>query len=116
MRIRHFILPFLVLLLLSTSEYAQASRVNNNQALLDFSDTTAYCYVYIRADSARSDISATIELWNGSRLIGSWEESAKSSITFSKDVSVEKGKTYQLTVDYTIDGEPQNALSASGTC
>ena len=114
MRKRHIVLPFLFLLLLSTSAYAQRSPTS--RATLQFSDTTAYCYVYLQADNTQSNISATIELWNGRQLIDTWEESAKGCIIFNKDVSVEKGKTYQLTVDYTIDGEPQNALRASGTC
>lgn len=116
MRKRHFIFTFLIVLLLSTSAYAQEQRANSNEADLHFSNTTAYCYVRIYANNSKSNISATIELWSGSQLIGTWEKSTTGSITFSQDVSVEKGKNYKLTVNYTIDGEPQPVLSSSGTC
>jgi len=103
-------------LLLSTSAYAQELRSKDNEADLHFSGTTASCYVFIQADNSKNKISATIELWNGEQSIGTWEKSATGVLIFSKDVSVEKGQTYKLTVEYTIDGEPQTALSSSGTC
>ena len=116
MRKARFVFPFLFVLLLSTSVYAQELLSNSNHADLHFSDTTVYCYVRIRAADSKSNISATIELWNGSQRIGGWEKSATGSLVFSKDVSVEKGKTYKLTVSYTIDADPQPLLSSFGTC
>lgn len=116
MRKRLFIFPFFVALLLSTSAYARELRLADNWTRLLFNDTTACCYANLEANNTQSNISATIKLWNDNRLIATWEESAKGFIFFHEDASVEKGKTYKLIVNYTIDGEPREALSVSGTC
>lgn len=111
--------PALVLffaLLLTNTAYAQDMRLSNAQAILSFSGTTANCYVDISGRGS-DKISATIKLCCGNQNIETWNESVTNGHLFFQDTaSVTKGKTYELVVEYTVNGKVQQSLSDSGTC
>lgn len=81
-----------------------------------FSGNTATCAVFITAANSGDDIEAVIELWQGNSRIKMWEESAEAVLDFSKTASVSTGKSYTLTVNYTVNGVACPMASASGTC
>lgn len=109
------ILSLLLVLVLVIPAQAQTPRINTDKATLTFSGTTAYCRVRISA-KLNEDISATIKLWDGSQYIETWQENATSSLNFSESVPVQRGRSYTLTVDYSVAGKPMPSLSSSGTC
>ena len=109
------ILSLLLVLVLVIPVQAQTPRINTDKATLTFSGTTAYCRVRISA-KLNEDISATIKLWDGSQYIETWQENATSSLSFSESVPVQRGRSYTLTVDYSVAGKPMPSLSSYGTC
>ena len=109
------ILSLLLVLVLVIPAQAQTPRINTDKATLTFSGTTAYCRVRISA-KLNEDISATIKLWDGSQYIETWQENATSSLNFSESVPVQRGRSYTLTVDYSVAGKPMPSLSSYGTC
>lgn len=116
MRLRVSALVFLLVFLLANTAYAQEMRMDNSYADLTFSGTTANCCVDITGDKMSDKISATIELRCGSQTIKTWNKSAVWHLRFSDLVDVSKGNTYELVVDYTVNGKPKTQLSDSGTC
>lgn len=45
-----------------------------------------------------------------------WTASGTQVVTLSKPATVEKGKTYKLTADVTINGVKQATKSTTATC
>lgn len=100
----------------SSTAYAASTRVAPVVPGIAFNGMTATCTVFIYAEQMTDDIDAVIKLWQGSRCIKTWEESSVGDLAFSGEVTVTKGKTYQLTVDVTLAGKTQPRLSVEGTC
>lgn len=113
-------LPFLIaliFLLFVTSANAQSARLPGNSVLLTFNGTKACCDVTIIADDLKSDINAVIKLLDGNTEINSWKVSECGYLYFSDSTtSVIRGRSYVLTVEYTISGTPQSTLKTSGVC
>lgn len=112
-------LPLLIVLIFSlmTPANAQSVRTLGNGILLYFNGTKACCDVTITADDFKGDISAVIELSDGNSCINSWKETGKGYLYFFDDTTtVVKGRSYVLTVNYTINGKPQSPLTTSGVC
>lgn len=110
-----FIVAFLLVLMLISPSQAAACAIGADVELL-FSGNTATCSVFITAANSGDDIKAVIELKQGNNCIKTWTESAESVLDFCETVSVTKGKSYTLTVDYTVNGVSCPQASASGTC
>lgn len=102
--------------LLASTVYAQDIRTNYGYANISFSGTTATCQVVIPGKSNDDQISATIELLCGGQSIKTWNDSASGILDFKGTASVTKGKTYDLVVEYTVNGKAQSSFSNSGTC
>ena len=84
---------------------------------LSFSGTTATCSVIIRSGASSTDkISVTAKLWNGRTCLKTWTASGTGRVSLSKTATVSKGKTYKLTVDYTVNGVKQPQKSVTRTC
>ncbi len=72
--------------------------------MLSFTGTTANCKADVTASRTSDEIDVTMILWQGDTQLKSWSASGTGSVFLSKTYSVEKGKTYTLTVDATING------------
>ena len=84
---------------------------------LSFSGTTATCSVIIRSGASSTDkISVTAKLWNGRTCLKTWTASGTGRVSLSKTATVSKGKTYKLTVDYTVNSVKQPQKSVTRTC
>lgn len=83
---------------------------------ISFDGTTANCRVSVSADRSTDQISAVIQLWNGSTRIARWTDSGTGYLLFSNSATVSKGKTYELTVDVKINGVSKPQVSIEGTC
>ena len=112
------IIPLILLLamLLSLSAYAASPRVMTILPAISFDGTTANCRVSVSADRSTDQISAVIQLWNGSTRIARWTDSGTGYLLFSNSATVSKGKTYELTVDVKINGVSKPQVSIEGTC
>ena len=86
------------LVLLSSTAHA-ATRAAAVVPRISFNGTTASCTV-----------------WQGSKCIETWEASSVGDLAFSGTATVSRGKTYQLTVDVTLEGKAQPRFSVEGTC
>ena len=114
------IIPLVLLLamLLSLPAYAVSPRVMTILPAISFDGTTANCRVSVSvsADRSTDQISAVIQLWNGSTRIARWTDSGTGYLLFSNSATVSKGKTYELTVDVKINGVSKPQVSIEGTC
>ena len=113
---KHFFPIMCAFLVLLSSTAHAATRAAAVVPRISFDGTTASCSVFIAADRPTDNIDAVIKLWQGSRCIETWEESSIGDHAFSGKVTVSKGKTYQLTVDVTLEGKVQPRFSVEGTC
>ena len=107
---------YTIAMLLSLSAYAASPRVMTILPAISFDGTTANCRVSVSADRSTDQISAVIQLWNGSTRIARWTDSGTGYLLFSNSATVSKGKTYELTVDVKINGVSKPQVSIEGTC
>lgn len=107
------VIPLILLLTMILTMTASA-RVPMAEPYLSFSGTTAYCQGYVKSQG--DDISITLELLQGTKLIDSWSKSGTGQVLLEKTCKVEKGKTYTLELHTTINGEPAPTQRVSGTC
>ena len=109
-------LAVIMTLMFPLTAHASTARSNTIILRLSFSGTTATCSVTITSDSTNDEIEAAIKLWQGSTCVATWQESGSGYIIFKDTTTVIKGKTYELTVDVTINGVAQTQASTSGKC
>lgn len=105
-----------VLLLLGalSSTVMAATRADQTPSL-SFSGTTANCAVSIKAFGKYID--ATLELWQGSTLVDSWQNTGNNRVYISGTHSnCTPGVTYTLTVTGTIGGVPITCTPVTGSC
>ena len=101
----------LVMLLGITAQASGPAMLPAAQPSLSFSGTTASCRIIVRGDRSSDTLSATAKLWTGT-----WTIKGTGKIQTTKTATVSKGKTYKLTVDYTVNGVKQPQKSVTRTC
>ncbi|MGN0985932.1 MAG: hypothetical protein ACI4OU_05500 [Candidatus Enterenecus sp.] len=100
--------------MLSIGVSAAQPRVVAVTPSLSFEGTTANCWAAII--EANSEISATMTLWRGNRVIDSWSGEGTSALLLEGSCTVNEGLTYTLRVTGTINGEPLEVASITRTC
>ena len=110
------ILPvFLSLILVacmgSVAVQARAQKVTPS---LTFSGTTAQCSAVITSSGEK--IQATMELWQGNKLLQSWSDNGVSFVTLDGSHRVSHGETYTLEVHGSIGGSPFEGNAVSRKC
>lgn len=110
------VVSMIILMLMLTLPAQATSRQIGVSPSLTFNNTTATCSVFIRANKANDKISADITLWQGNSCIESWEASDSGTLTFQSTTTVEKGKSYTLKVDFSINDVVQPSVSYSKIC
>lgn len=83
---------------------------------ITFSGTTATCSVSVIGNSAKDSISLTVKLYSGNACIATWTDSGSGNLNFSRTKTVQKGSTYKLTADVSINGTALSTASTTGTC
>ena len=116
MKRRMFSLAALLLLMLSISVQAAQPRAVSNRPTLSFSGTTASCYVNCKGASTSDDLYATLTLYQGNTYVDSWSGSGTGSVFVSGQCAVKSGKSYTLTLSYSVNGEAKPSVSVSNTC
>lgn len=115
MKKRVYITVFLLLMVLTVPAQALKQHIVVLPSL-SFTGETATCKVIIGVESTKDNISAKVELWQGSSFVESWTVSSTGTLIFEETAQVTKGKTYTLTVTYTVNDGSQQSISTSGTC
>ena len=112
------ILPilFVFLMVFSSTAYAASPRVAQVVPGISFNGTTANCRVTVSGNHGTDQIEAVVILWNGSEVVEDWYPTGTGSLLFSGTTTVTKGKTYELTVDVTINGLEYDTVSIDGSC
>ena len=116
MRKRVLALTLVLALVLGISAQAAQTRSYQISPSLSFTGTTANCAVVVYGEDNNDAISITAKLYQGSTCVKTWNTSGTGVVQLSKPVAVEKGKTYKLTADVTINGVKQATKSTTATC
>lgn len=95
--------------------HAVSARVPVVSPSVTFNGTEATCFVRITADRPADEISATMELWQGNTLIDSWSGTGTWSLKMEKTATVAKGKTYDLVINYSVNGVEKTPVSTTRT-
>lgn len=103
----------LTAIILAIPAYATTARTIDVYPDLEFNGTKATCTVSIVGERTTDKISATMALWQGSKLIDNWSASGSGILKIDEIATVAKNKTYKLTVDYTINGVAKTPVSIS---
>ena len=112
------ILPFVLLfaMLLSTQAFAASPRIITIRPAISFNGTTANCRVTVYGNPGTDRSEAVVIIWDCNENVEDLYPTGKGSLLFSETTTVTKGKTYELTVDVTINGLEYDTVSISGTC
>ena len=96
----------LVLLLFSSSAFAASGNPDSITSVgkpsITVSGNTATCSATVTF--VGKNIDATLELWQGSTLVASWNKTGVSIVSFSEPVTITHGLTYTLTISGTANG------------
>lgn len=106
----------LVLLMGVTAQATGPDKSPSAKPNLVFQGTTAVCTALVRGNTASDKIAVTAKLWSGSTCLKAWYKSGISVVSLKETTTVTKGKTYKLTIDYTVNGVPRLQRSVTGTC
>lgn len=102
-----------LLLVLSVSAPMAAARWTMNKPELFIQGTTATCSVDYQSAKTTDDVVITLTLWQGSKKINSWANHDTGSVVISETQTVERGKTYKLTMTPVVNGVIQSAVSVT---
>lgn len=109
-------LVLLIAILLSVPVYAASPRIITVLPAISFDGTTANCRVSVSGNHGTDRIEAYIALWDGSKCVADWNPTGTGYLLFSDSTKVTSGKTYEMTVDVTINGVDYERVSIEGTC
>ena len=113
---RAFGLFVALVLVLGIAAQAAEMRAPTTPISLTFSGTTANCSAQVETDKMTDTISGFLTLTNGPRVIATWPVRGSGLVSVNKTASVERGKTYVLTLTYSINGGEQKTAGISKTC
>lgn len=115
MKKRIWTLVFVMVMMLAVPAYAAHERTIDAVPDIEFAGTAATCTVRIMGDRTTDRITATMELWHGNTPIDDWSASGVGILKIDETATVERNKTYTLTVSYTVNGVSQTPVSISRT-
>ena len=118
MNLKKRILSLALLLALVFTISAQAITVRYSPGCLSlsFKGTTAVCYLSAISSNSDDEIEVVMKLWQGDECIKTWKASSNGSLILEKTKTVDKGKTYGLSADVTINGKSYPCDIVVGTC
>ena len=102
-------------MILAVPAYAVSPRAIMVAPDITFNGTEAECTVRITANNAADEIVATMELWHGTTFIDSWDGDGLWTLKLSGTTAVQKGKTYTLVVEYSVNGVEQTPAEFTKT-
>lgn len=105
-----------LVLVLGIAAQAAEMRAPTTRVSLTFSGTTANCSAQVQTDQTTDTVSGFLTLTNGPRVIATWPVRGSGLVSVNKTASVERGKTYVLTLTYSVNGGDQKTVGTSKTC
>lgn len=106
---------FLVSILFVSTAYAAVLR-SATSPRLTFNGTTATCSASCYGDSNNDTVDATLTLYQGNTFVDSWRATGRGRARPSGQCKVKSGKSYKLTLEYSINGVDQPSLSTTDVC
>jgi len=106
----------LVMLLGTVAQATGPMRAPRAVPKLSFTGTTATCLATAYGNARTDRVSMTMKLWNGGVCLKTWTGSGTYRVSLNKPTTVSSGKTYTLTVDYTVNDVSQPRESTTRTC
>ena len=103
----------IALLVVPTATCANARAIVRITPNVSFATTAVVSTVDIQASAVNDEISAVIRLYQGNTCIATWNASDVGHLNFRSVKVVDKGYTYTLTVDVTINGRTYDTVSDS---
>ena len=116
MKRRIFALTSLLILMLTMTAHAIEPRVASQMPILSFNGTTANCYVECKGANTTDAVKATLTLYQGKTYVDSWSGSGTGRVLLSGNCAVKSGKSYTLTLTYSINGTTKPSVSTTATC
>lgn len=113
---RFFAVVLLVVMSLCMAAQAVDTRAVTVAPQLTFSGTTANCVAACSGNNSTDKISATLTLYQGGSEVTHWTASGTRKVSFNKTYSVKSGKSYKLTLTYSVNGVSQSSKSTTATC
>lgn len=113
---KFFAVVILVVMSLCMAAQAADMRAAGGTPNLSFNGTTAVCSVRCKGNVSSDQVSAKLTLYQGKTVVDSWSGSGKNYVTVSGQHKVTSGKSYTLTLTYSINGVSQTAKSTTATC
>ena len=105
-----------LVLALAIPAHAISTRTASVVPKLSFNGTTATCTVTVTGNKPSDEITATIELYQAGKTVETWTESGTGVLEFEDTVKVNKGTTYILSVEATVNGRDLPTASVTKTC
>lgn len=102
-----------ILFVIPASAQAAEPRLLKPYLDLTYTHSAASITARIIGESASDYLTATIKLWHTAWCVETWEETGYGYINFSETAEVTPGNTYYVTVDWTVNGVPQDTLSVT---
>lgn len=116
MKKRMILLIAMIVFVLTMSVQAAEMRAISGKPILSFSGTTAYCSAVCTGEESRDRVCATLTLYQGSTYVDSWSGSGKGRISVSGNSTVKRGRSYTLTLTYSVNGTKKQSVSTRATC
>ena len=113
---KRFLSLLVELTLALTVNSLAASKGANAKPSLTFNGNTAVCFASCKGSLSTDKVYASLSLYQGNTCIGSWNASGTGRIPVSGECTVEKGKTYTLTLVYSVNGEYMPSVSTTASC
>ena len=116
MKKRIFTFFVLTICVLTIGVQAMELRGITAKPRISFNGTTAICTAACYGDHSDDVINATLTLYQGSTYVDSWSSSGVESVSVRGASKVKSGKSYTLTLTYSINGVAQPSVSPTATC
>lgn len=117
---RHtFFIALILMIVMQIPAGAVSERGYLFTPALSFSETTAYCSIYVPCSNKTDSVSVVLTLWRGQEVIDSWSDASTSNQHYAKiseKATVVKGQSYKLVAEIYINGEIAASAPATGTC
>lgn len=110
-----FLLAIILVISAPLSVFA-APRALTINPVLDFEGTTAFCEATAVGNNTSEYIEVTMKLKWGIFTLETWTASGYGYVYMLEEHSVNKGWTYKLVVEVTVDGVESSPVHVEGTC